>query len=420
MKLRAPAVPLITVDPYFSVWSCRDTLNEAATCHWTGHCNTINGMLWIDGEQYRFMGGEEAGGIPMRQISMEITALATQYVFEAHGVRLTARFFTPVFADDLLLCSRPVSYLALRTEALDGNAHALRAELSASEELCLDTARQEPVTVETVSCGSGIEAVKIGGTTQPILKNAGDDTRIDWGYFYLCVQNGKAGWRKVKGETFVTAEAALSDGSALFAFAYDDIDSIEYFKKPLKAYWKRSGKTIEEAIADAFAEYPALCAREREFSQTLTRKATEAGGEIYADMLTLAYRQVMAAHKLVEDEQDGLLYISKECLSNGCAATADVSYPSMPMYLLYNPELVNGMLRPILHYAKSADWPFEFAPHDVGCYPQVNGQVYCAHSDPSHQMPIEECGNMLVMAAAAVTAGAGTELFAENRALFAQ
>ena len=80
MKLRAPAVPLITVDPYFSVWSCRDTLNEAATCHWTGHCNTINGMLWIDGEQYRFMGGEEAGGIPMRQISMEITALATQYV----------------------------------------------------------------------------------------------------------------------------------------------------------------------------------------------------------------------------------------------------------------------------------------------------------------------------------------------------
>lgn len=54
----------------------------------------------------------------------------------------------------------------------------------------------------------------------------------------------------------------------------------------------------------------------------------------------------MAAHKLVEDEQDGLLYISKECLSNGCAATADVSYPSMPMYLLYNPELVNGMLRP--------------------------------------------------------------------------
>ena len=271
MKLRAPAVPLITVDPYFSVWSCRDTLNEAATCHWTGHCNTINGMLWIDGEQYRFMGGEEAGGIPMRQISMEITALATQYVFEAHGVRLTARFFTPVFADDLLLCSRPVSYLALRTEALDGNAHELRAELSASEELCLDTARQEPVTVETVSCGSGIEAVKIGGTTQPILKNAGDDTRIDWGYFYLCVQSGKAGWRKVKGETFVTAGAALSDGSALFAFAYDDIDSIEYFKKPLKAYWKRSGKTIEEAIADAFAEYPALCAREREFSQTLTR-----------------------------------------------------------------------------------------------------------------------------------------------------
>lgn len=86
MKLRAPAVPLITVDPYFSVWSCRDALNEAATCHWTGHTNTINGLLSVDGALYRFMGGEEAGGLPMEQISLEITALATEYCFEAAGV----------------------------------------------------------------------------------------------------------------------------------------------------------------------------------------------------------------------------------------------------------------------------------------------------------------------------------------------
>ncbi|HIW74916.1 MAG TPA: DUF4965 domain-containing protein [Firmicutes bacterium] len=420
MKLRAPAVPLITVDPYFSVWSCADRLNAAATCHWTGHTNTINGFLTIDDTVYRFMGGEEAGGIPMRQISLEITAMATVYGFEADGVRLTARFFTPVFADDLDLLSRPVSYLELSAEVTDGRARRLTAELRASEELCLDTARQEPVEISAGRLEGGIAFSRMGGTTQPVLVGGGDDIRIDWGYFYLCVRGGETGSAKVLGESYLTARAPLEDGGALFAFAYDDVESIVYFGKRLKAYWKRDGKTIEQAIAEAYGDYPALREREERFSRDLCREAAAAGGEQYAEMLSLAYRQVMAGHKLVRDEEDGLLYISKECLSNGCAATVDVSYPSMPMYLYYNPALVNAMLRPVLRFSRSGDWLYGFAPHDVGCYPHLNGQVYSNGSDPDHQMPIEECGNMLVMAAAAAVAGKDASLFVENRDLFEQ
>ena len=261
----------------------------------------------------------------------------------------------------------------------------------------------------------------MGSAAQSVLGNSGDDTRINWGYFFLCVRAGQADFRKVRGETFATAKAELTEAApALFAFAYDDVDSIEYFHKRLKAYWKKGDRTIEQAITEAFGDYDALCAREKAFSADLSEKATAAGGEQYAELLSLAYRQVMAAHKLVEDDEDGLLYISKECLSNGCAATVDVSYPSMPMYLYYNPELVNAMMRPVFHYAKSEVWPFEFAPHDVGCYPLVNGQVYSNGTDPEHQMPIEECGNMLVMAAAAAVANKDASLFAENKALFRQ
>ena len=55
-------------------------------------------------------------------------------------------------------------------------------------------------------------------------------------------------------------------------------------------------------------------------------------------------RQTLAAHKLVLDENGEVLYVSKECFSNGCAVTVDVSYPSIPLFLIYNPELVKGMI----------------------------------------------------------------------------
>ena len=113
----------------------------------------------------------------------------------------------------------------------------------------------------------------------------------------------------------------------------------------------------------------------------------------------MAYRQAIAAHKLVTDENGDVLFFSKECFSNGCIATVDVTYPSIPLFLLFNTELVKGMLRPIFKYFNSDDWKFDFAPHDVGCYPIANGQVY-GENALENQMPVEECGNMLITMAA--------------------
>lgn len=410
MKLRAPAVPLITVDPYFSVWSAADKLTDRPTTHWAdrgeGHTekennhrpNTINGTATIDGTVYRFMGVGEAPA--MEQVSLDIDALTTTYAFEAAGVKLTARFFTPIFPDDYERMTRPVSYLKLTAENIDGKEHTVTAKVSASEELCLDHKGQMPVTTELLTIG-GKAAAKMGSVEQPVLAKKGDDIRIDWGYLYLCSDCGTAAVEEADGMTFITVEADLGK-PALITFAYDDIASMVYFGKQLKSYWNRNGKTIETAIEEAYADYDELCKKADWFASDLTSRAEKAGGEKYADMLSLVFRQVMAAHKLVLDEEGQILYISKECFSNGCAATVDVSYPSIPMYLYYNPRLVMGMMRPIFRYAESEAWPFDFAPHDVGTYPLVNGQVY-GDNALHMQMPVEECGNMLLMAAALLT-----------------
>ncbi|NLZ83893.1 MAG: DUF4965 domain-containing protein [Clostridiales bacterium] len=165
------------------------------------------------------------------------------------------------------------------------------------------------------------------------------------------------------------------------------------FGKPRKL------RTLIIAIADGLKEYKYLSERCKQFSQTLYQETEKLGGYQYAELLSLAYRQAIAAHKLVAGPDGEVLFISKECFSNGCAATVDVTYPSAPLFLLYNPELLKGMLRPIFKYAASPDWPYEFAPHDAGQYPLLNGQVY-GDNKLEYQMPVEECGNVLILMAA--------------------
>ena len=418
MKLRAPAVPLITVDPYFSVWSSENDLNHAPTVHWTGKPNRLLGTLTVDGKTCSFLGYQRETA-KMKQVSLEITAMSTLAVFETDTVRFTAEFTSPLLLDDLRLLTRPVSYLALSYESLDGARHDVSCRIAVSEDLCLDRAGQSPVAVEEVAVCDCVKGIRMGNTVQKPLNRSGDDVRIDWGYCYLAAEGQDVTVKedRVWGRSAMTLSAPMRAGEeTLLCFAYDDVESIEYFGQHLRSYWNRDGQTVEEAICEAVREYAEVKARCDAFSATLYADAKKAGGEQYAELLLLAYRQAIAAHKLVLDENGEILFISKECFSNGCAATVDVSYPSIPLFLLYNPELVKGMMRPIYRYAESEEWKetlkFDFAPHDVGCYPLLNGQVYGKNA--LHlQMPVEECGNMLVMEAnvAMVT---GSVAFAES------
>ena len=434
MKLRPPSVPLITVDPYFSVWSPADRLTDATTVHWTGKPNTLLGTACIDGSEYAFM-GETYRGIPkMKQLSLDVTAMSTVYRFAAAGIELEVSFMTPLFTDNYDLLSRPVSYLEISAASKDGQAHKADIRIGVSEEICVENRGAGEIETALFE-KDGIRSVRLSNKNQNILDHFGDDKRINWGYFYLStccgsVSAGKYAMPFKEGAphgnnvkmTFAWADATLdtcpaSSGSALFTFAYDDVYSLVYFEKKIKAWWNRNGADILDQIAGAFGEYKVLKAKAAEFSEALRVQAARSGGAKYADILSLAYRMVLAAHKLAVDENGELIYVSKECNSGGCAATVDVSYPSSPLFLIYNPELVNAMMRPIYRYARSEIWTsyykYDFAPHDAGYYPILNGAVYNRNRREG-QMPVEECGNMIIMTAAAAVAGSDMTLADQN------
>lgn len=419
MKMRAPAYPLITVDPYFSVWSTSNNLTDSDIKTWYSKTCFLIGKAEIDGKGYMFMGSAADMKLPpMAQTDVTVKSFSTVYTFAAAGVCLKAEFFTPVLPTDLDMLSRPASYMRIGLESQDNARHEVKITVSASQDFCVERKLQNCVLTETAEIGNGISAMKMGGVEQAILGYSGDAHGIDWGYFYLASNKGTVSGTEMADRKFLKAELPLDTGknnTATVVFAYDDIYSVKYFGEPLKAYWKRNGDTCEQIIGKAFSDYDTFKARCDEFDEALCRDAISAGGERYAELLRLAVRQIMAACKLVIKKNGEILYITKECLSNGCAATVDVAYPTIPFFLLYNPALAEAMIRPIYEYVRSGKWPYEFAPHDLGTYPILNGQVYGSGFKMSMQMPVEECGNMLIMTAAVTKAVGSEKLFTEYR-----
>jgi len=80
--LRAPAYPLVTIDPYTSAWSLTDKLYDEPVKHWTGKEFPLIGAVRVDGQVYRFMGIEQTPMKTLAAISTE-AAWAGKYTFDA-------------------------------------------------------------------------------------------------------------------------------------------------------------------------------------------------------------------------------------------------------------------------------------------------------------------------------------------------
>ncbi len=441
---RPPAVPLIAHDPYFSVWSMADKLTDENTKHWTGTDQAITSLVRIDGQTFRIMGRDPRALPALPQQKVEVLPTRTIYGFEGAGIRLKLTFLTPALPKDLEALSRPVTYLVWEATSADGKGHEVQVYFDASAALAVN-APEQAVEWSRFQL-EGMQALRLGSQQQPVLEKDGDNLRIDWGYLYVAAP----------GNAHAT-EAAMSLGAARTAFtgggalpvvddtdtnrpgtgrnapglavamslgsvgttavarhiliAYDDLWSMTYLERRVRAYWRRNGASAGDLLTAAEHDFTSLTARAEAFDRDLMADLRKAGGESFAQMNALAYRQSIAAHKLAVDADGTLLFFPKENFSNGCIDTVDVFYPSAPLYLLLNPKLLQGSVEPVMAYASMPRWRFDFAPHDLGRYPKANGQVYGGgEKTEENQMPVEESSNMIILTAAMAHAEGDTAL----------
>lgn len=394
----------------------------AAHCH-----NRIGGGL-VDFGLFR---KENIGDVfTTKAVQKSVTVMPTQtyYTFDCGPVELDLVFTSPLLLDDLQLMSTPVNYISYQVRSADGKAHDVQVYIDATPQWAQNTPDQIMVEKDYPGKdGTGeIAYCRMGTAEQSVLGKKGDDVRIDWGYFYIAAEKtppvniGRGNYFEKKKQFAEEGTAnmvgipdpKISTGGYVMAFsedlgqvtspasgfvmiAYDDLYSIQYFNENRMAYWKQDGKVdIIQALEKANKAYPTVMERCRKFDAQMMTDAEKAGNKQYAELCAMAYRQSIAAHKLVTDKEGNLLFLSKENFSNGSIGTVDITYPSAPLYLIYNLELLKGMMNPIFYYSESGKWNKPFAAHDVGTYPLANGQTY------GGDMPVEESGNMLILTTA--------------------
>lgn len=432
---RPPAVPLVTHDPYLSLWSCGDTLNGVETAHWTRTLQPLNSMVRINGEAFRLMGTQPEEVRAMPQTRVSVLPTRTIYEFANANVQVTLTFLTPALPSDLDLLSRTLTYLMWDVVSLDGAKHKVEVYFDCGAELTVNSLDQV-VAVSPVEV-PGLDVLRMGSVDQPVLEKKGDKIRIDWGYIHVGLRSNPAcqlapfdgdrarnkfasDGRLPLGEPDFTAKS-LSAGAPVIAaviplgkvgmlnsrgtchllLAYDDVSSIRYFGEDLQPYWRRHGMDAALLLDNAESELADVMKRCEKFDREFMKDMTRVGGREYALMAALAYRQTLAGCKLVADAEGAPLLFPKENDSNGCIGTVDVIYPMLPFQLLFSPALARAALVPALDYAQSGQWPFPFAPHDLGTYPHATGQVYGGgEASLENQMPVEETANMLLLIAA--------------------
>ncbi len=407
-SLRPPAIPLIAHDPYFSIWCPNETLNAVETEHWTHAPHHLTITAKVDGQSYKLLGKATKTHPPLKQTDLKIQPTQVIATFAEKGIEINVNFLSATISTDLDLLSQPLSYIIWDAKSTDGKSHKVEVQVTTNGMIAASRPEQE-LTHSKEQIGD-LTTLTFGTKAQPVLEHKGDRTQIDWGHLYLAGKKSDVSKTTVTGKTggdlsatieFDSLTTSAKSKSQYAILAYDDDYSIQYFNQNLRAFWRRKGGTFKSLVESAPANLTKLRKACDAFDKELMQDFHSIGGSKYSDLACLAYRQCIAGSKLAADPKGQPLWFPKENSSNGCIATSDIIYPMSPQALIFGPALTRALIEPIMAYGSSPRWKFPFAPHDLGTYPQANGQVYGGGElTEENQMPVEESANMIVLVAA--------------------
>ncbi|GES64383.1 DUF1793-domain-containing protein [Aspergillus terreus] len=434
-----PSYPLAVRNPYLSTWMPSDqvqTLPYAEPQFWAGQSLTWSVMARVDGQAYSLMSVKKPGDNirPAIVRNAEYTATHSIFTLSAGPVIFTLDFFSPISPSNYLRQSLPFSYLTVTVSGASGNDIQIyssidgrwtgkpqntarsfqQAESTAIYSLNVKNAvpyseesdmatwgdvifAARPTFRSRLSFGSG----KRGEVRSQFVqtgKLAGDEPWAPGGIVALSHDLG----------------AVIGTQSVNFAIGYVREKAINYLGKPYTGYYRAEYPTTSQAVRYFLDDYPQALAESLILDAEMSIRAKVAAGQKYADIVTLSARQAYGGIDLTIpndslDTTDVLAFI-KELSSNGNLNTVDVIMPAFPIYYIMDPNYIRLLLEPMMRYLRAGRWRQPYVIHDMGAhYPNAIGH----DNQKAEPMPIEECGNLMVLALAYVRATGDTDWLAE-------
>ncbi|KAF7714464.1 Uncharacterized protein PECH_004944 [Penicillium ucsense] len=430
--VRPPSYPLAVRNPYLSTWMPSDQVQQlpfAEPQFWAGQELGWSVIIRIDGQAWSLMGIPNLDAediLPARVLRAEFTSTHTIFDFSAGPVGLTLDFFSPVSPPNYVRQSLPFSYMTVRlknawgreiqvysdidgrwTGQSDASVHDLEVhgELIFHALSVKDAPKYEEAN-DMALWGKAILASRPQSLSR-LSALAGDAHAVRTAFAETGWLNlSKSSWSPRHIVALAHDLGKVSESvNVTFAIGYEREQAIKYLDQPYTGFYRSEFPTTGEALSFFFDDFDGVKHESEKLDTELSSFATAAAGPKYADIVALSLRQAWGGIDLTIPDKSratsGVMAFIKELSSDGNVNTIDVIMPAFPIYWVMNPEWIRLLLDPVMLYLESGRWKLPYMIHDLGSrYPYAIG-----HDDQrAEPMPIEECGNLLILALAYVRA----------------
>ncbi|KAJ6125755.1 hypothetical protein N7523_003375 [Penicillium sp. IBT 18751x] len=443
-----PSYPLAVRNPYLSAWMPSDRVHLLPSSEpqfWAGQELGWSVIVRVDRKAYSLMGVpdlESTNIIPATVRRAEFTSTHSLFDLTAGGIAFTLDFFSPVSPSNYLRHSIPFSYLTVHIEGAHGVDIQVYSDIdgrwTGREErsvhsfeernglvvhyLSVADAEKYAEANDMALWGEAILASRQSNSST--LSTLVGDPRTVRGQF---AQDGNlSGQESTWSHRNIVAVAhdlgSVTGGAAVnFAVGYERKEAINYLGEAYTGYYRAYHPTTHEALNFFLDDYGDAVVESLELDYEMVTFATAVAGPKYADIVALSTRQAYGGMDLTIpnvslDTGDVLAFI-KELSSDGNVNTIDVIMPAFPIYWVMNPDWIRLLLEPIMRYTDAGRWHLPYTIHDLGShYPHAIG-----HDDQQAEpMPIEECGNLLILALAYAQATGDTDWTNQYMGIFQQ